>query len=520
MRGPAGTRPGSAASALLLVAVATVFPIAEPAAQEDAAADAQESAVASTQQEAARYLQRGVELLATGQAAEAIGPLERAVALRPDDPVARYQLGLALFTVGRAADAVEHLEIALTGVASPGPVHFLLGQVWLDLDELEVAHDALEAAAAARPGYAPIDFYRAELCYRLGRVDAARERLEALAAAAPSWAAPRVRSGTLALEQGDPSEALRWFRSALEITAEDPDLWMRLGTALVEDEQAYEALAAYRKAAELAPDRASLLASVAVQLINLDEREEAMAALDAVLAEDPDHGVIRYHRAKLESMAGEHALALAEVEEALVDLRGSAAGRASGADGISFTDQAALLRAEILMKLGREDEALEPARDLLAREPDYPEALFLLGNALVRRRDRSGTVLLERFKVLSDAREHRRLGDQFRLRSKDPERARTEYEEALRSLPDDAGSLLGLGAVQRQSGEAEQAVETLRRAREAGAGGAEWYREWVLALHTAGRTAEARQAWQEAREGHLELGSEVRAIVLESLAGC
>ena len=253
---------------------------------------------------------------------------------------------------------------------------------------------------------------------------------------------------------------------------------------------------------------------------NLDEHDEALAAVDAVLTEDPDHGGIRHQRARLLSMEGEHETALREVDDAIADLRVAASGQARAGAGVPVLAQATLLRADLLMKLGREAEAVEEVRALVVDQPDYPEALFLLGNALLRRGDRSGTELLQRFRRLSDGREHRQLGDQFLRRNHDPERARTEYEAALQALPDDAGSLLGLGAVQRQTNQAEQAVATLRRARNAGADGVEWHREWVLALHGAGRLQEARQAWREAVQDGLVLGSEVRAFMFESVSGC
>ena len=93
--------------------------------------------------------------------------------------------------------------------------------------------------------------------------------------AAPDWTAPLVRSGALALEQGESSDAVRWFNALVEAAPDDPLVWMRLATALVADEQADEALAAYRRAVEVRPDYVPALVAVAVQLINLDAHEEA-----------------------------------------------------------------------------------------------------------------------------------------------------------------------------------------------------------------------------------------------------
>ena len=467
------------------------------------------------------HLQRGVELLASMRVAEAIDQLETALLQRPRDVRIRYHLGRALLMAGRAEEAVEHLQVALEVAPEPGPVHFLLGQVYLETGDFAAAKAELDAAAASRPDFLQIDFYRAELCYRVGQVSSAREKLGALLELVPEWEAALVRAGTLALEQGDVAEAIRLLQAALEISSENPLVWLRLGTALVDNDQANEALAAYRKAVELAPSFPTALNAVAIQLINLDEHEEAMDALDAVLANDPDDGVMRYHRANLMSREGQHAEALAEIDEALEDLRAPGAASAESATEIHSLAKAIHLRADLLMKLDRREEAVEVLRELVVSEPDYPEALFLLGNALARSGERAeGVEMLARFKTLSDAREHRQLGDQFRTLEKDPVRARAEFEDALEIIPDDPGSLLGLGAVQRETGEIEESLETLARARAAGAGDVEWYREWVLALHTAGREAEARQAWEEARREGFTLGPAVWAVMYDGATLC
>jgi len=491
------------------------------------------AAVVAGWQDAEIHLQRGVELLASMRVAEAIEQLETALLQRPQDVRIRYHLGRALLTAGRAEEAVEHLQVALEVAPEPGPVHFLLGQVYLETGDFTAAKAALDVAAASRPDFLQIDFYpsrpdflqidfyRAELCYRVGQVSIARERFEALAEAVPEWEAALVRAGTLALEQGDAAEAIGSLQAALEISPESPLLWLRLGTALVDDDQADEALAAYRKAVELAPSFPAALHAVAIQLMNLDVHEQAMEALDAVLANDPDDGLIRYHRATLLSRAGQHAEALTEIDAAIEDLRVPGEASAQSAQDVDSLATAIYLRADLLMKLDRRVEAVEVLRDLVVNEPDYPEALFLLGNALARGGERAaGMELLERFKTLSDVREHRQLGDQFRRLEKDPVRARAAFEAALEILPDDPRSLLGLGAVQRETGEIQQSLETLARARAAGAGDLDWHREWVLALHLAGRQEEARQAWEDARGEGFTLGPEVWAVMYDGAALC
>ncbi|MFQ5744176.1 MAG: tetratricopeptide repeat protein, partial [Acidobacteriota bacterium] len=411
------------------------------------------------QQGAEQHLRRGLQLLQSGATAAAIAELQTAVQLRPESPEARYHLGRALFAAGRAEESVTHLQAALERVQDAGPVQFLLGQVWLQLGDFAAARDALEAAERSRPGYPPIHFYRAELCYRMGDVQAALERLASLSNEALRWSVPRARAGVIALEAGQAAEAVNWFREALKLAPDDATLWTRLGSALVAAQQAREAVDAYRRAVELAPERQVSRMALAMQLLSLQENEAALAALDGVLATSPKHGVAHYQRAKLLSQQGKKTAALEELQVAFPDLEERAAsGQAQRQAGGRHPNlaEARGLQVELLGELGRAAEAEEVARALVASEPWYPEGHFLFGNLLLRRGESSGEEQLRRFKALSDAREHRQLGDYYRQQVDAPQLARREYEAALVADPQDRDSLLWLAALHRATGEVKE----------------------------------------------------------------
>ncbi len=59
-----------------------------------------------------------------------------------------------------------------------------------------------------------------------------------------------------------------------------------------------------------------------------------------------------------------------------------------------------------------------------------------------------------------------------------------------------------------------------QRARAAGAASLEWYREWVLALHAAGRTVEATETWQQVRAAGVILGPRVWAALGQHEGAC
>lgn len=465
-------------------------------------------------------LQRGLQLLESGEALRAVSELEAAVAQQPENVEARYHLGRALMTAGRAREAVPHLEIALQGTPDPGPVQFLLAQVWLQLEELEAAGAALAAAAASRPGYAPIDYYRAELCYRLGRVESAQQGFAAVARLTPEWDMPRVRSGMLALEQGQATAAIDWFQAALALNARNPPVWMRLASALVAEGQTEEAVQAYRRAVEEGPIFMPARIALVGQLNGLRDYDGMGEALDGIFAMQPDHPLGHYQLASLLSVQGENEKALAAVDTAVAGFDAQATG--AGVDDAERHTYRALsrgLRAQLLMELGRNDEAEAEARRVVASDPWYPDAHFVLGTLLVRRQDQEGRARLERFKELSDAREHRELAD-TNLRNDDLERARSEYALALAADPENSPSLIGMATVLRRTGAPAEALELLDRAQPSGTETTTWYRERILALHDEGRVDEARAAWQASSAAGLEMGPQVWRLLRADISGC
>lgn len=503
----------------MLVATALALPLAA-AGVEPAAFGGAAHAYPARSQDFDQRLQRGLRLLESGQAAAAVGELEAAVAQRPDSVEARYHLGRALMTAGRAREAIPHLEVALQNTNEPGPIHFLLAQVYLQLEQLESAGAQLSAAAASRPGYAPIDYYRAELCYLVGRVDAARERLAAVARAAPGWNLPLVRWGMIALEQDEPAVAVEKFRAALALNEGNPTLWMRLASALVAEGRAEEAVQAYRKAVDFGPRFMPARMALVGQLNAQRDYEGMREALEGILALEPDHPLAHYQLASLLSTQGENEEALAAIEIAIDGFAAQAAMSSVG-EGERHTYRALSrgLRAQLLMKLGRNEEAEAEARRVVESDPWYPDAHFVLGTLQLRRRDPAGRERLEVFKQLSDAREHREQADAF-LRADDLERAAGEFEQALAADPDNAPALLGMATVLRRRGDAAGALELLDRAEPSSAETTTWYRERILALDAAGRTDEVEEAWQQSRTLGLDLGPEVWRVTRRDIEGC
>lgn len=494
-------------TAFLLLLVATMVP---------QAAGVETNGEQQSAPDFAQRLQRGVQLLQSGDTLGAVAELEAAVAQQPDSVEARYHLGRALVTAGRPREALPHLQAALTNSTEPGPIQYLLAQVWLQLDELEAAGTAIAAAAAARPDFAPIEYYRAELCYRLGRMDSARERFAAVAEIAPQWDMPRVRAGMLAIEQDEPSTAIEWFRAALALNERNPALWMRLATALVAGGQTDAAVDAYRRAVQVGPRFMPARIALVGQLNSQRDYEGMRAALDDVFALQPDHPLGHYQLASLLKVEGQPEAALEAVDVAVAGFEAQAGDEA---ERHTYRALSRGLRAQLLLELGRDEEAEAEARRVVESDPWYPDAHFVLGTLQVRRRDDAGRAQLEQFKELSDAREHREQAGGA-LRAGDLGRAATAYDLALAAHPDDAAALIGKATVLRRQGDAAGALQLLDRAEPAGAEIVAWYRERILALDAEGRADEVAAAWERSRALALELGPEVWRITRAGIEGC
>jgi len=477
-------------------------------------------------QSATEHLQRGVDLLESNQPQAAIAELDQAVALDPGNPRIRYALGRALYAVGRYEEGLEHLAIGLPRAADRSAFGLIMGQSLIELGRLREARTALDGAAALRPGYAPIHLQLARICYRAGNVEAALQKYAETARIAPQWGVPRLQAASIAAEANDMARAAELFRAALEINPAQPLIWIRLGDTLEANLDFVGAVGAYRSAIERSPELLQARLELAYLFFNRQQFEDAATLLSEIAQRQPDDPQVLLPIAEIQMIAGKHGEALDNIESALGALDG--APTATPQPGLSDTGRqrdvlrlrALELRAKTLTSLNRLGDAEAAARALLAAHPSNLDGLFVLGTVLLRSGNQEGRDHLTAFQRLSDLREHRELAYDFYVRGSDPERAATEFERALAIDSRDAAALTGLGTVRLAQGDADAAIELLTQARETGATSLEWLREWVLALHAVGRTDEATNGWQQARDAGVSLGPRVWAALGRHQGAC
>jgi cytochrome c-type biogenesis protein CcmH/NrfG len=101
----------------------------------------------------------------------------------------------------------------------------------------------------------------------------------------------------------DFAQAAVWYRRALEIDPNNPDLHTDLGTALFYENQVDESLAEFQQALEINPDHAQALINMGIVLIEArNDRDGAIALWQHFLETSPDHpraGMIREEIANL-----------------------------------------------------------------------------------------------------------------------------------------------------------------------------------------------------------------------------
>ena len=400
----------------LVALVATVAgdPLAArpPAATAGVAVPASGDSTGSTpgdEERGAEQVRQALARRAAGDVAGAIALLEPARG-RPDAPALMLEaLGALYLEAGRPADALAVLA-PRTAVADPDPVVlFNTARAALALGRRDDAERYLTAAVRKAP------VSRAALL--LWEVlDGQQRHREAAAALAPLAAEPIAAeverndpdlAADVALEYarsliaaGDQVAAIAPLQRRVRLRPDEEQSWKMLGDALLEAQRVDEARVALTRAQEVAERRR--------------QAELAARAGDAGSALGFD-GLMQ--RAAERQSAGDSAGALAALQDAI---------RASPRD-----PRPRMLEVQLQLRLGKADEALSRARELVELTGDRPEALYLRAMAF--------------------------------LATGDPARAEPDLRRVLEQVPDQVPAMNGLVEVLLARGELDEAERLSRR---------------------------------------------------------
>ena len=376
-----------------------------------AALEAYGAAIGYAPDDGRLHARRGELALERNLVEIAIEELERAARLSPGDPSIKLRLGEAYFRSGDSDRSRREIDAAVE-MAHGTPLRArLLGTrgILRRSDEPHLARGDLVTSIEDDP---TLGWPVAELLLLVAEeegLDAAVAEVQALLTGVQSATSAVLRAAAELNDQGHAAHTV-----ALVDAWTASDAWTsedRVGLLLAQA-QAYERLDDRAKAVErleealaLQSANATVLAELAVQFAWLDHPEDAISMADRARRADPGSADVAIRCTRAIELAEGHAAALAEVERAREQI-----GEEPGL---------MMCEADLLLEIGRPEQALEIVRRLRSRWP---------------------TLDVNRTEGVA----HARLGD--------PARARRLLEDAVRSDPSDdvacahlAGVLLALG---------------------------------------------------------------------------
>ncbi len=300
---------------------------------------------------------------------QAFTRLNQALALKPDYIAALFSRGSIHLTLNRPAEAIQDLRRVLE--KDPDNVRALdrIGQAYLYLDQPEPAVKLLARAAELAPSDPKVLTHYAQALRSTNRLDEARAVM-AKFRQLPEEVHRLPLGGVLDFLSLPPAEQReRYFerlQKSAQFNAGNPDLQVRLGNELLARGRTAEALEAYRRARALDPDP-KRAAAIGKTLVGAEqwagareflEPASGAASIDARL----DLVIALFHSAG--AQAG-----LAELD------RIDAADR----NGDYF-----LVRAQVLDRLGKFDDAVAALNAGFRAAPSRPDLYFEAANFLMR----------------------------------------------------------------------------------------------------------------------------------------
>jgi protein O-GlcNAc transferase len=248
-------------------------------------------------------------------------------------------------------------------------------------------------------------------------------------------------------------EARRLYRELLERSPDDVDALEGLALLALHTDRPAEALAGLLRACRHAPDNARLLVHLGIAQNRNGLRGEAIATYRRALALDPQHGTW-LNLARAERAAGHIDAAIAAFGEAL-------ALQPDAPEALSMLSNA-------LREAGRSSEALDAARRALAQNPWLADAHLNEGVAL-HSGGQPGEALGSYWAASTFAASHAAALGNLRVALADPRlRAKPPPELApirrLLEAPDDVPALLSLARAARDAQRPAVALVALERA--------------------------------------------------------
>lgn len=428
---------------------------------------------------------RGHALLSLGNASEAERAFAAALKLQPDFAPAR--LGQARIAVQRHDPRAALALVDQAVGADPGSLDgwLMKGDLERALNGVEAAETAYRRALAVAPNSIPVNFNLASVALEQGHLDEAKKAVDALLKVAPRNPLGHYLQGLMAFRAGDYKAAREAVNQVLNVLPDylpakalSAAVSHRLGDDQLAEQQLQGILGQYPNS----PYLSKLLAEIRLRQHKVQDALDLLEPL--IKSQHGDAGVLaliasayyqkgeaeqakRYFEqaisrkpkdVQLRAGLGLARLAAGETERALKDLESAAAGG---------NDEADILLVTSLVSLKQYDKALVALDALAARRPKDAELLNKRGTLLlVLKRFPEARSNFEQALTLQPAYFPAAMNlAALDIREHKPEAARALYQKQLERAPSNIEVMTALAKLALLSGDRQQAVEWLERAK-------------------------------------------------------
>ncbi len=332
-------------------------------------------AVASGRAKTAAYAGLGDALFFSGDAAGALAAYEKALATTHADRSLRLRLAGGLLGLRRYAEAHALLEdLVREDPDDPRPGAMLV-ETLIGLGKGEEAAGLAERLSAARPGDPKQLLALADAYAFMGRAAACRDVLERLAALGEKSEETLTGYAGKLNVWGDFYASEDAWRAALAEEPGDGKAALGLAGTLANAQRYEEARGVYDDVLLKNPGDEDALAGLAETRLREKDPQAALEALGPLLAKHPANRKGLALRERAYRDAG-------RLDEALADARQLADDPQAGPDDL-------VRLGELLLRMGRVEEARTVLARALDQRPDTPEGRYLLEKA----QGRSGEAL-------------------------------------------------------------------------------------------------------------------------------
>ena len=316
-----------------------------------------------------------------GKTADAIAGYRDVLHQMPNALPAHLNLAVAYLQAGQPAKAIPHLQIVAKADPNNVNVQFELAKVLLSQKQLDAAQAPLQRVVKLMPQNPQPRVLLAQLYFSQKNFSAAFDQWTALDGIDAGKGQPAFAAGSIAAQNlKDPQKALPWLRKAHRLAPSNDQATLLLGQSLAATGDTKEAEPLIAQIAAKVPKDAGLVRMLADIQWQSGDHDAAISSLQKVISLDPNNKEARS--------------ALAQALSARADDEAKAKKYADASNTWQQVQQLypdnqlpRVKRAELMRKMGRDDDAKQLYQQVLQSTPKDPNALLGVAGIAMKNKD-------------------------------------------------------------------------------------------------------------------------------------